>query len=952
MTGVLPAHDSALWRDRAAAAAQLEALGARGRLDDADRDFLLFCLRASDPAVYQPAALAAGRLAGDDPDLRAALEDYARSAGASLGSPIKLNGRRSARRLSLVLAGAGETGQSPPGWAHTPFEQPALTPESAAIAPADLANMMLALTRLCGAGRHDFHNHADALLTFMARTPGALRDAPAARRFAQLLAARATGGADMSGALADALAQAQSLAGEDAMSARLEALRLMSELARAVIEAPGLAIPALASAPEALRLAGQSWARRAGRPAPDWTAMEAARGGVMEALRQREALGDENARLACLDALTAPLAGEGEWRWLAPDARALVMHALIDQLRHDPPPPERAQALALRRGLLAGGGDLMSAVVLRLIALEGEGAGPLVDYPLVHAISDPALLAALAPARAQSGRAELIADAVENRLRNGLRSQPGFDPAPWLLLILARKPAPGVLAHLRRLCEGRRYESAAGEDYPLDALLARLAMLTGGADAPRSASALLEAAFALRAELVQETGDALALDDAVSGLASLVDESEAGGSASLILLMRAIQPARALMIAGPEPAVLTQDAGAFCDELAALTARMRARVRWLAPDAWLKPDSARAGLAELAALLRELAARSAPVLPAGLDRSVTQACETLAQRVQARAQALTRLDGAWQDGERTLTALLAAAGEALDGPDGARLAGAILDRLSPGVPLGAAHADDAPASEDARIDAHWRQGRAQLDEALKLDIEGPHWTGAVQRLWEGLMRAAMAEQHEGRVRALLLERPYQAIRRNPASAALMRAARLWCLDRYRPWSAYGAARDLAAGAGERAPSPLSALPALGARLAPLWICLLIGAILMLDFGDAWRAMAEDGDVRGVAITFAIGLGGACAYLFHHLAQRCTPEPGRARAGARLSVAVRALGVAGACFVYALGVTALLWLLLSGTDEVVRGPYASLHIIVWAGFSLFIGVFFGLVAKRN
>ena len=119
------------------------------------------------------------------------------------------------------------------------------------------------------------------------------------------------------------------------------------------------------------------------------------------------------------------------------------------------------------------------------------------------------------------------------------------------------------------------------------------------------------------------------------------------------------------------------------------------------------------------------------------------------------------------------------------------------------------------------------------------------------------------------------------------------------------------------------------------------------------FGDAWRAMAEDGDVRGVTITFAIGLAGACAYLFYHLAQRCTPEPGtRTRRPAPVSRHTGPWRWRERAFFYALGVTALLWLLLSGTDEVVRGPYASLHIIVWAGFSLFIGVFFGLVAKRN
>lgn len=953
MIGALPAHDSALWRDRAAAAAHLETLGAGGHLDDADRDFLLFCLRASDPAIYQPAAFAAGRMAAGDGALREAIEDYARLISADLSRPIALNGRRSARRLSLVLAGAAETGDSPPGWSAQPFEPPIRTALSPAIAPPDLANMMLALTRLCAAGRDTFHDQADTLLAFASQGPDTLREAHAGRRFAQLLAVRAGAGAPgAASALSAALTQAQALAEAGAMAARLEAIRLMSELARAGVEAPALAGPALASSPDMLRLAGKVWARRAGIATPGWTSLSGPVSGVLHTVDQREAGGGEQAMLHCLDTLTAPLSSEGDWRWLVPEERALLMHMLIDQLRHDPPPPDRAQALALRRGLAVGSGDLLSAVVLRLIALGGSEADPLVDYPLVHTISDPASLAALAPSRTQSGRTELIADATENRLRNRLISEADYDPAPFLLLVLSRKPAPGVLQHLRRLCEGRRYETFAGDEFPLAALLARLTTLTGGPDTPHSASALLENAIALRASLEAQARSELALDEAVSGFADLIDDPEALAGACIVPLIRAVQPADGPMIAGPETAVLSETAPALCETLSSLAARVRGQLRWLAPDAWLKPDSARAGLAELSAMLRTISARAAPVLPAGLDRALVKASETLVARVQARAQALTRLDTSWQEGERTLTPLFAAAGDALDGADGARLAASILDRLSPGVALGTPVADDMPAPEDARIDLHWRQGQAQLDAALALDVQGADWTGAVQRLWTGLLRAAMAEQHESRVRALLLDPRYRAIRRDPASATTMRTARLWCLDRYRPWSAFSAARDLAAGAGERAPSPLAALPALGARLAPLWICLLIGAILMLDFGDAWRAMAEDGDVRGVTITFAIGLAGACAYLFYHLAQRCTPEPGRGRAARRLSVAIRALGVAGACLAYALGVTALLWLLLSGTDEVVRGPYASLHIIVWAGFSLFIGVFFGLVAKRN
>lgn len=51
-----------------------------------------------------------------------------------------------------------------------------------------------------------------------------------------------------------------------------------------------------------------------------------------------------------------------------------------------------------------------------------------------------------------------------------------------------------------------------------------------------------------------------------------------------------------------------------------------------------------------------------------------------------------------------------------------------------------------------------------------------------------------------------------------------------------------------------------------------------------------------------------------------------------------------------CLVVTGTLTTMLWFLLSGTGAVVEGPGAVLHVVVWTGFALFVGVFFGLIAE--
>ncbi len=239
-----------------------------------------------------------------------------------------------------------------------------------------------------------------------------------------------------------------------------------------------------------------------------------------------------------------------------------------------------------------------------------------------------------------------------------------------------------------------------------------------------------------------------------------------------------------------------------------------------------------------------------------------------------------------------------------------------------------------------------------LDRADELDpATRAVWLETVAAHWSHLVERGIEDGLETRVARLLRDPGRTRLSRLPEIDGVLERARLWLFDCYRLVDAANVTRTLRMRRGE---GGLRTLPhdmaAFFLHYSAVWLALLVGAILMLDFGDAWTAMAEAGDRQGVGITFGLGVLGAFGYVTAELHARVRDAPGDrvwANRGARI---LRALAFVGVCLAWSVAVVGLLWWLLSGTGEVVEGPGAVLHIIVWSGFSLFVGIFFGLIAK--
>jgi hypothetical protein len=271
----------------------------------------------------------------------------------------------------------------------------------------------------------------------------------------------------------------------------------------------------------------------------------------------------------------------------------------------------------------------------------------------------------------------------------------------------------------------------------------------------------------------------------------------------------------------------------------------------------------------------------------------------------------------------------------------------------------------------------WASKRRLLDEAIEQSLAGEassslaaakaesdaaHWSDAdrgransgLLALWSELAEQAMERNEERRVVELAIDARYATLRRQSAATEMLRSIRKWCHDRYLLRTAASVRNDLHADGGNNSrsfPSVASEIGPFLGNFPTIWLAMLIGAIFMLDFGDAWSDMADPdvADIRGIAITFLIGIGGAFGYIFWNLKQKSRLAPGEPSGALRRSQLLRAGLFSALCLIYTLVLVTGLWWLLYETDAVVKGVWAIGHIVVWSGFALFVGVFFGLLA---
>jgi len=995
--------------DREELRLRLEVLRHLDTLDPSLHEFLLFFFRASDPVLYQSAARALGRHLGSHPDLEAYVQQFAEKHSIRLDAPIPLDGERSHRRLLIAqaahrAAGAAETPVLATDDPDRYFDETPLDLNAVLVA----TRVLLEGETITSADRA----FAERLLHGVAERPvGSSADPGFIESWGRLLAALDEPSPSQTAELWTRLLRRVCVvpedAPEDSFSAQLQRLARIDELVRRTVwlsterqEAVLQSLHERSDEPlrQLLLYRWHLWTQReGGEPLVDGSSLplpdEASAPILRDLIRAEQTEGADASlfgegevddhRLSAFLTLLDSMAERTAWLRRPVEQRAFIAFTALDFSRHLPLPAPSVTATldhldfpglretadssqdVPRRGRA---GPETFRILLRLSAWEEAGTERLVGARLLHQVTDSYVLMMLLPSGQASELTDTLADALEHQLRLLLRTNPDFRPAHFLYETSVRAPHPQFYEYLQHLCENRTYLDTRGQEVPVAAIVTRLltearSLHDGATSFPGSTDESAwpgDPPFAEGLRYIRTVLTAVReAPDWIDGLERFVNvldpknKDPATGARRVFGVLGSIGGAAVPLVHRDQAAEGPRTYQGVREALHEHVLSLREALEHLQPATLDDVHDIRDEVLEIEETLTTLEVQIVPVVGVVEGTLLTDGLRHLRARLQSWTDALTTLYALWhtaQNGD-------AARPEPMDrlfdevlahdeGPIRGRLFAVLARTLV---------SDPTPETGDLEGDADWAHDMAVLDWALaptqlhRLSApEQQAWTDVFTTHWHDLLTRAMESGYESRVLRLVTQEQFAPIRQHLGEKDLLREVRTWFFDRYH----LPAARHVTS-----AFQSLSALGSLAGTTASffmhfsrVWLALLLGAILMLDFGDAWTAMAAEGEVLSVTITFVVGVAGTFGYLFVDLRGKVRRAPEESVWRAWRSWGTRVVGFLGLCLVVTGGLTTLLWVLLSGTGAVVEGPGAVLHVVVWTGFALFVGVFFGLIAE--
>ncbi len=975
--------------DREELRLRLEVLARCGKLADELAPMITFFFRASVADLYQPAAIAFGRHLHRSASLRTYLDAYANKRDLPLHGPAMLDGQRPARRMLLLRAAAcGRDGDLPLHMQRAGDAQQLHRPTN----PADLSTLLLALDVLLMQRQEDAHfgQLVDQLLDGVAAASALVKTRSVLQRLGQLLIHRASEqAAEIWQQLFHEQVTMLRRIGENRFGQRVAGLIRVDECLRTLAQfdpthAVSLAKSMLDDAsPLERRLLSirlWTWLHREHRLRDGWEEVLALNAGdsMSHTLRDTHAIldaaetslrgGDQtifsSAKPQRVDLFTLLLQEmQSQSRWLSHDtaSRSLMAMLLLDQAQYVQLPPEQMYALLERFGLhveantpAEAADAAVPSILLRLLGWEQPGAEELIDTRMLHRIDSEPVLLALLPTQRVTALVSQLADALEHQLRWGLRRESYWSPEAFLMRISIRKPHGSFWTALQNVTRSRSYTNASGESVPVEALETWFAADAPHADKPPPDGDFIRAHSRLREALAHVINSNEPLPARLIAIAEVIDSGETGSTglgrgSSIVSLFQRVYESHQPILQSGYPAWTDRSSREGLGQIESIAQQLRACAHAMTPATWMHGEVAVDAAHTVLRIVREHGKQLARLLPPVESALCIRADERLQQETVQWIDVLEHTISRWDEkpasddasvqarASETIVELSRIAHPQLT-PHLIALLWSSLRERSPGV----------MSDEDRWMREHdllvWGLEHQPLGEA-----DRTAWRQLLLETWNDLARRAMDRRDEQSLVRLLRDQRWKNLRRDEASAEVLRQCRSWCIDRLLLQPAHIAGTDLVQHGSARTASWLGTTGAFIGHYSNVWIALLLGCILMLDFGDAWKSMAEIGDVRGIGLTFLIGIVGTYIYLLKNLRDKSPVLPGRTTAGVWASRLRRACGFLCVCLVYAVGMTSFLWWLLSRTDEVVHGIEALGHIIVWSGFALFVGVFFGLIA---
>ncbi|MES3630460.1 MAG: hypothetical protein PPP56_09875 [Longimonas sp.] len=897
-------------------------------------DLLFFFFRASDPTLYQAAARALGRHIHAETERWRWLQRYAAQHNVPLDEPVPLQGQRARRRV--LMLSASHHARSAPPLPDLAYPVHLSTPASYLTrAPADVRVTLQAMHML--AAEHQgratrWKQAAQVLVRGIAEGKGPFPDALLVRPWAALeatLFGEETPPQRLWGALIRQVAHMHKT-DEPSFSDCSHRLRALDEVVHALASRLHTDVQAVhelfSDAPlsEETRAFAVTrydvWkARCTGAPAPRSSWRVAARSMTAQS---RWMLNEPRQRardaLVLLDASQYATSGESAALSQALDVLGVPQSPLVaNQPSHT-----------------SYTGSVTEATIRLLVLLrnwERGGVDGILDARVIHEVASHGGLVDLVPPHLEEvddEQIDIFADAFEHQLRLHIAKADAPRPAHQVYALAARVPHASLFAGIADLCQGREYVAKDGQSVPLEKLVRALSPGAGANQTLQEAAPPFYEMLKEVRHAAEKLQTAQTPAKAIAGWIALMRRQDQDGdaSASIYAWVRriygptidtALRPLATKAVAqlqGQRSHLLIDalaDAPAFQD--AAQVVREEVETVCTALATYLSPSET--------TLLQDTRRHTEALL-----NQWGEACSALYEHSRSAAVS-------------SPTELMAAVFRYEEGP----LRHALVAAASRSIVHDSALRTSFGERED---DTAWHAG--MLKQATK--EEQSTWQRVLYEAWEARVQRAMAQGRESEVVALVQKHNAQSRPASPTEA-LSEEVEHWLLDRYHLVGAAQAQRlrNPDARWGTRLGRALLAY--LG-HFMHVWFALLVGALLMLDFGDAWFTMAEEGDQAGIAITFGLGVAATLGYLFADLRGKVsTGDVYDAKAW--IWRTGRLLVFLAVSLLVATGYTSGFWYLLSGTEEVAQYGYeAVLSVLVWTSFALFVGVFLGLIAKSE
>ncbi len=975
--------------DREEIRLRLQAILGFKTFDNSLVPFVLFFFRASDPVVYQTAAQIAGKWLHVDRDLQKYIAQYAKLKKVDLNEPIQFNGQRARRRLLITLA------------EHYAVHGPSLDLDGNIFSLSytldvdslikklpqsqlDISILMLTLSILYKHGDNKARELSKILLQLPQSDTFSIQswDRNIIRIWGILLSVFPDGNEAKQDIWKAYLQKSLNFLNDTrTFTDRLRSLYRVDEILRSAVFNFDLSTKFIDSLfpPDSsvdiclfckIRLIHWLYREKSLENITSKVLLdtrELSNSTVLQFLQRDIQLHNDQDHLNAFLSLSEVISSNTRWRSQSLTERTWSAFFLLDFSVHcqSMPADELNQLITIISAEIDFSVPVdecsklhivLSAVLNRLISAEQTAKGNIPDGKLIHKISDEFLLLELLPSETDTGLLPVLADAFENQIRLLLTTDPAFKLDHYLYQISIREPNRKFYRYIKELSRERSYSNTKNEPAYFSEKIQFLYQQSGSNQVLEVPKELSDNRFWTSLQTIRQRLHHAGLSDDLFSLINTFERELDGTGAENITpestlhdLVNIVQPDNRLWFRSGYPAKSEYNVRTFNQQLLEQQQLIKGHREKLVPNYFERTDELAETVQRLKMEIDRTAALLVPVLSGNESHLIYQLRDRIHFLLNEWVHNIQVISDKWNHLKKELPS------------EGIKLWEPIFE-----VAVNQSNSSHSSILLNVLINTYIRPGQVSIQKTwykryqvlswacqsstlkqLNPETKG-YWLSILRKHWKEMLQSAIDEKQEARVLQLVREPALSILRDTDSIRLILNDVKKWCFDRYDFNHATICNREI-----NRGSNPvnvgLKTVREYFGHFTNVWIALVVGVIMMFDFGDPWTELAEIGDVTGVLFTFILGVGGTYLYVFADLRKKVTfvkTDPFNWasqfwRVGLFLAITL----------LFTVLVVLLFWYMFSSTDQVVHGVNAMWHIMAWTGFALFVGVFFGLIGKQ-